>query len=81
MSEFSEATIRGVVQLPNPIYSHGKAYLSKQLPWCAAGDTRLARSRSRIQALAPVGMLLHPPFLPPFFFCTFPTTPLKVLGL
>ena len=69
--------------------SHEKAYLAKQLPLHAAGDPRLARGRSRFQVPAPVGVLhaffsLHPPFLPPSedsFFRTFPTTPVKVLGL
>ena len=48
-------------------YSQGKAYLSKQLLWCPAGDPHLA---------CPMGMcppprarcmhfFLHPPFLPP----------------
>ena len=77
----------GVVQLPYPIYSHAKAYLSKQLPWCAAGDPRLARGRARFRALAPGGMLcmlfFHPSLLPlaDSFFCTFHTTPVQVLGL
>ena len=38
----------GVAQSPYPIYSHGKACLSKQLPWRAAGDPRLACGRSRV---------------------------------
>ena len=33
---------RGVAQSPYPIYRHGKACLSKQPPWCAAGDPCLA---------------------------------------
>ena len=48
------------------------AYLSKQLPWCAAGDPRLASGRARFRALAPRGMLcmlffFHPPFGRQFF--------------
>ena len=39
---------RGVVQLPYPIYRHGKASLSEQPPWRAAGDPCLARGRSRV---------------------------------
>ena len=35
------------------ISSHGKAYLSKQLPWRAAGDPRLAQGRSWFWALSP----------------------------
>ena len=73
------------IALPN---SHRKADLSKQLPWRAVGDPRLAHSRSQVRALAPLGALcvlffLHPPFLigEIIFFCTFPTTPMKVLGL
>ena len=54
-------------------------------PWCAAGDPRLARGRSRVRAPGPAGaFFLHPPFLPPSgdsFFHTFPTNPAKVLGL
>ena len=80
---------RGVAQSPYPIYRHGKACLSKQPPWCAAGDPGLVRGRSRVRAPGLAGALrahffLHPPFLPPsgdFFFCTFPTKPPKVLGL
>ena len=79
----------GVAQSPYPIYRHGKACLSKQPPWRAAPDLRLARGRSRIRAPGPVGALralffLHPPFLPPSgdsFICTFPIKPTKVLGL
>ena len=80
---------RGVAQSPYPIYRHGKACLSKQPPWRAAGDPRLARGRSRVRALGPAGapapaFFLHPPFLPPSgdsFSRTFPTKPTKVLGL
>ena len=53
----------GVAQSPYPIYSHGKAYLSKQLPWRAAGDPCLARSRSRVRAPSPAGPL-HALFSP-----------------
>ena len=48
---------RGVAQSPYPIYRHGKACLSKQPPWRAAGDPRLARGRSRVQAPGPAGAL------------------------
>ena len=78
----------GVAQSTYPNYRHGKACLSKQPPWHAAGDPRLARGRSRVLAPGPAGALraffLHPPFLPPSgdsFFHTFPTNPAKVLGL
>ena len=79
----------GVAQSTYPNYRHGKACLSKQPPWRAAGDPRLARGRSRVRAPGPAGALralffLHPPFLPPSgdsFFRTFPTNPAKVLGL
>ena len=79
----------GVAQSTYPIYRHGKACLSKQPPWRAAGDPRLARSRSRVRAPGPAGAL-HTLFfstLPSFllreisFFHTFPTNPAKVLGL
>ena len=56
-------TAYGVAQSSKPIYRHGKACLSKQLPGHAAGDSRLARGRSWVS----------PPSLP--LFCTFPTTP------
>ena len=73
---------------PNSIIHH-QISLSKQPPWRAAGDPRLARGRSRVRAPGPAGALralffLHPPFLPPSggsFFRTFPTKPTKVLGL
>ena len=48
-------------------YIHGKAYLSKQLQWRAAGDPRLARGRSWVRALATAPrerFFLHPPSLP-----------------
>ena len=71
----------GVMQSPYPIYRHGKPCLSKQPPWHAAGDRRLAHSRSRVRAPGPSGrcFFLHPPFLR--FFFTFPTNPAKVLWL
>ena len=81
---------RGVAQSPYPIYRHRKACLSKQPPWRATGDPRLAHGRSWVRAPGPAGALralffLHPPFLPPsgdsFFFCTFPTKPVVRLGL
>ena len=39
---------RGVAQSPYPVYSHGKACLSKQLLWRAAGDPHLACGRSQV---------------------------------
>ena len=79
----------GVAQSTYPNYRHGKACLSEQPPWRAAGDPRLARGRSRVRAPGPAGALralffLPPPFLSPSgdsFFRTFPTSPAKVLGL
>ena len=78
----------GVAQSPYPIYRHGKACLSKQPPWCAAPDPRLARGRSRVRAPNPAGALraLFFSTLPSFLlrvivFRTFPTKPTKVLGL
>ena len=78
----------GVAQSPYPIYRHRKACLSKQPPWRAAGDPRLARSRSRVRAMGPVGVLRALFFytLPSFllrekFFRTFPTKPVVRLGL
>ena len=79
----------GVAQSPYPIYRPGKACLSKQPPWRAAPDPRLARGRSRVRASGPAGaraarFFLHPPFLPPSgdsFVRIFPTKPTKVLGL
>ena len=58
---------RGVAQLPYPIYRHGKACLSKQPPWRAAGDPRLARGRSRVRAPGPAGALRA------LFFSTLPS--------
>ena len=58
--------VRGVAQSPCPFYRHGKACLSKQPPWRAAGDPHLAQGRSRFQAPAPAGGLrafFSPPFL------------------
>ena len=76
---------RGVAQSPNPIYRHGKACLSKQPPWRAAGDPRLARGWSSPGpgGCAARAYFLHPPFLPPSgsFFRTFPTKPKDTLGL
>ena len=78
----------GVAQLPYPIYRHGKVCLSKQPPWRAAPDPRLARGRSRVRAPGPAGALraLFFSTLPSFllqqsFIRTFPTKPTKVLGL
>ena len=73
----------GVAQLPYPIYRHGKACLSKQPTWHAAGDPRLAHGRSRVWAPAPAGALctlFSPPSLPPLgdsFFLHLPHQPHK----
>ena len=76
----------GVAQSTYPNYRHGKACLSKQPPWRAAGDPPLARGRSRVRAPGPTGALralffLHPPFLPPsgdsFFRTLIPHQPRK----
>ena len=83
---FPKHAAHGVAQSTYPIYRHGKACLSKQPPWRAAGDPCLARGRSQVRAPCPAAVLhtlffLHPPFLPPSgdsFFCTFPTNPAKV---
>ena len=69
----------GVAQSPYPIYRYGKACFSKQPPWLAAGDPRLARGRS---------CFFSPPSLPSsfrryFFVAHSPPTPqfaAKVLG-
>ena len=58
---------RGVAQSPYPIYRHGKACLSKQPPWRAAGDPHLARCRSRVRAPGPAGELRA------LFFSTLPS--------
>ena len=78
-----------VAQSTYLIYRHGKVWLSKQPPWRPAGDSRLARGRSRVWAPGPAtvhahAFFLHPPLLPPLgdsFFHNFPTNPTKVLGL
>ena len=61
----------GVAQSTYPIYRHGKACLSKQPPWRAAGDPRLACGRSRVRAPGPAAgalcMLFSPPSLPSSF--------------
>ena len=75
----------GVAESPYPIYRHGKACLSKQSPWRAAGDPRLARGRSRVRAPGPAGALrmLFSSTLPPFllreivFFAPSPPNPWK----
>ena len=75
----------GVAQSTYPNYRHGKACLSKQPPWRAAGDPRLARGRSRVQAPGPAGALRAlffstlPPFLLPevVSFAPSPPTPQK----
>ena len=61
-------TAHGVAQSTYPIYRHGKACLSKQPPWRAAGDPRLARSRSRVRAPGPAGALRA------LFFSTLPSS-------
>ena len=58
----------GVAQSTYPIYRHGKACLSKQPPWRAAGDPRLARGRSRVRAPGPAGTLRV------LFFSTLPSS-------
>ena len=40
-----------------PIYSHGNAYLSEQLPWGAAGDSHLARFALPSLPITPVKVL------------------------
>ena len=57
----------GVAQSPYPIYRYGKACLSKQPPWRAAPDPRLARGRSRVRAPGPAGALRS------LFFSTLPS--------
>ena len=57
----------GVAQSTYPIYRHGKACLSKQPPWRAAGDPHLARGRSQIRAPGPAGALRA------LFFSTLPS--------
>ena len=67
MQNVTKHTAHGVAQSPEPIYRHGRACLSKQLPWRAAGDSSLARGRPRVRALAPAGalhMIFSPPSLP-----------------
>ena len=59
-----------VAQSTYPIYRYGKACLSKQPPWRAAGNPCLARSRSRVRAPGPAGALhalFSPPSLPSSF--------------
>ena len=48
---------RGVAQSPYPTYRHGKACLSKQPPWRAAGDPHLTHGRSRVRTPGPAGAL------------------------
>ena len=74
---------RGVAQSPYPIYRHGKACLSKQPLWRAAGDPRLARSRSRVRAPGPAGALcalFSPPSLPSSFGRVFSHLPHQTCG-
>ena len=65
----------GVAQWPYPIYRHGKACLSKQPPWRAAPDPRLARGRYRVRAPGPAGAL-HT-----LFFSTLPSFLLREIVL
>ena len=71
----------GVAQSTYPNYRHGKACLSKQPPWCAAGDPRLARGRSRVRPPGQAGAFFStlPSFLLPeiVFFAPSPPTPQK----
>ena len=75
----------GVAQSTYPNYRHGKACLSKQPPWRAAGDPCLASGRSRVRAPGPAGALRAlffstlPSFLLPeiVFFAPSPPTPQK----
>ena len=69
LTETISKTQCGVAQLPYPIYSQRKAYLSKQWLWRAAADSHLACGRSWVRAPAPAGMLhmLFPP-LPSFLW-------------
>ena len=66
---------QGVAQSTYPIYRHGKACLSKQPPWRAAGDPRLARGRSWVRAPGPVGTLCA------LFFSTLPSFLLREIIL
>ena len=78
----------GVAQSTYPNYRHRKACLSKQPPWRAAGDPRLARGRSRVRAPGLAGALRAlffstlPSFLLPeiVFFAPSPPTPQKCYG-
>ena len=82
--------VRGVAQSPYPICRRGKASLSEQPPWRAAGDPRLERSRSRVRGPDPAVFTRCGRFffstLPSFllreivFFRTFPTQPTIRLG-
>ena len=54
-------------QSPYPISRHGKAFLSKQPLWYAAGDLHLAHGRSRVRTLAPRGRSTR-------FFSTLPSS-------
>ena len=56
-----------VAQSPYTFYRHRKACLSKQPPWRAAPDPRLARGRSRVRAPGPAGALRA------LFFSTLPS--------
>ena len=83
----SKHAAHGVAQSPYPIYRHGKACLSKQPPWRAAPDPRLARGRSWVRAPDPAGALralFSPPSLPSSFFSHLPHQThesVRVIGL
>ena len=47
------------------LYTHGKADLSKQQPWCEATDSWLACQRSPVGSPGPAGMQAHLHFSPP----------------
>ena len=60
----------GVVQSTYPTCRHGKACLSKQPPWRAAGEPRQAHGRSRVEPRvrrAPCARFFSPPSLPSSF--------------
>ena len=75
----------GVAQSTYPIYRHGKACLSKQPPWRAAGDPspstrQVPGSSPGSGGRAACAFFLHPPFLPPSgdsLFAPSPPTPQK----
>ena len=58
----------GVAQSPKPIYSYGKAYLSKHTLWRAATDSGLAHRRDPASSFGPRGCAAHAFFLYPLSF-------------